>query len=309
MTSRVVTPSVRARSLFGLFIVGLVAIVFVVVRPRAAPPSEAAALPLPEKPWFSKEAADQVFGADNQLGPLFTGIVLGGSPPSAEIRAQIAAFARANDVQIDFEVDDDELVAVRFDVTFGGCCGYEGVDKLARGLGRPGNGGGCGMPFFFYDNWAIAHDDGTHFRARVRVNRLSVRWEKALALEDVLARAEAALGADRAVLADAAGDRFTTLESGKRFLLEAPYRYSDTGEWRPSRALPANRGIELVTSQRFVTEVSFTTDEERARRVLRQRWGKPRTNRDDNTWTWYQRDRTITASSESDRLTVTLVRR
>jgi hypothetical protein len=110
------------------------------------------------------------------------------------------------------------------------------------------------------------------------------------------------------VLAEAADDRWTTIESGKHFLLELPYRYSNGGGWRPARALAADRGIELTTTQRFVTSVSFTTDEdERWRAVFKKRWGKPRVSGE--VWTWYRGDRTITASHEYQRTTVTITRR
>src|SRR5687768_5811942 len=100
-------------------------------RDRGKPPAPPTRAPVAETPWLSKEAASQIVGPGGTLGPLFANVMLGGLAPSAEERARIAEFASANRVKIDLEVDDDELVAIRFDVTYGGCCGYEGAEVLA----------------------------------------------------------------------------------------------------------------------------------------------------------------------------------
>lgn len=266
----------------------------VLLTPQPSTPSEAAVLPAPEKPWLSREAEAQIFAGPGQLGPLFDGVLLGGGAPTAETRERIAAFARANDLTIDFEIVEDELVAIRLDVTFGGCCGYEGIDLLAQRLGQPNNGGGCGTPKFFYDNWAITHEDGTHVRAAVFVNRLRIRWERSLSFAELAATAESMIGADRGTLADAGDDRWLEIESGKRYLYELPYAYSD--RQYQSGALDRERGIQVVTDRRIVTEVTFTTPGDRDK--LRARWGKPRVGADD-AWTWHRGDRTISAYRDS----------
>jgi hypothetical protein len=236
-------------------------------------------------------------------GPLFEGITLGGSEPSKEIRERIAALARALDGALDVEVAADELVAVRGRGKVGGGCGDAGNDLLARRLGQPNNGGGCGMPKFFYDTWAIASEDGTHLRAAVHVNRLDVRWERTLSFDELVSRAEKMLGADRGTLADDGDDRWIELESGKRYVLELPYEY--TKSWQ-ARALPSERGIQLVTDRRIVTEVTFLTTHEREQ--LRAKWGRPRNAAADD-WVWYRGDRTITAVFDGMKTTVTIAKR
>jgi hypothetical protein len=74
---------------------------------------------------------------------------------------------------------------VRFAVTFGGCCGYEGADVLALRLSRPQTETccGCGRGTWI-DDWAITSDAGVYMRASVRVNHVAVRWQRALALPE-----------------------------------------------------------------------------------------------------------------------------
>lgn len=297
---------VSIKSLVGMIVVGLVALAFVLWGRRpAAEPAAAAEPALAERPWLSREVADQIIGPGGTLGPVFVGITLGGPAPSREARARIVAFARRNDVSIQFEVADEELVAIRFDVTFGGCCGYEGVDALAARIGRPKHLGGCGEPTYFYDNWATAHEDGTHVRGTVQVNRLSLRWERRISLEDVVARAETMLGTDRGTISANARERWLELDAGKRYLLELPYTFADT--WEHIRTRPAERGIQLLTDRRIVTELTLTTDEDRTR--LKARWGKPRISGGGDYWTWHKSDRTIVASFEDRKTTITLSRR
>lgn len=280
------------RGVVGLLIVGLVAMFFVIMQPPVAPPTEAARLPLPEKPWLSRAVRDQIVGGPNALGPLFDGITLGGVRPPDEVRAQIAAFAKQHDVTIDFEIVDEILVAIRFDVTYGGCCGYEGADGLARGLGQPHDSGACfGTANTWQQSWARS-DGEIQFKVDVRVNRVSVRWERVLSTDEVLTRAERMLGADRGALADAAGDRWGTIEASKRYLVELPYAFGTLGELSRYRA--EDRGIVLTTEQRRVTEATLAVTGDEIRRDLRRRWGKPRVMTDD-TWIWRRADRTVTA--------------
>ena len=290
-----------------MFVVALVAVVVITTRPRATP-SEAATLPVSEKPWLSHAAQDQIIGPQGTLGPLFVGVTLGGPAPAPEIRERIAAFALENDVAIDFEVTDDELVAIRFDVTFGGCCGYEAVDILAARIGQPMHLGGCSGPNYYFNNWARANEDGTHVRAMVRVNRLSLRWEHTLALDDVITRAERALNTDRGTISESAGDRWVELDAAKYYVLELPYAFVNTHVNDASRSQPSDRGIQLVTDRRIVTEASFTTNDANVRKRLKARWGKPRVTAD-GEWLWYKSDRTIVAVIDDYRTTITLSRR
>ena len=294
------------KGLVGMVVSGLVVWGVVALVPRSEVPAEAAAVAAaPERPWLDHAVADEIVGPGGTLGPLFTGVTLGGAPPPAEVRDHIAAFAREHDVAIDFEIVDDELVAIRFDVTFGGCCGYEGAEALANRIGRPKHLGGCGDPTYYYDNWALAHEDGTHVDGTVRVNRFSLRWERAIAVDEMLSRAEQLLGAERGTISAAAGDRWLELETGKRYLLELPYSFVNHS-WQPARSRPADRGLTITTDRRIVTDVMFETSADR--KLLKKRWGTPRVV-GEGSWLWYRGDRAITADFVDERTTVTIARR
>ena len=123
-------------------VAGTVAVIAGVPRREPAPPGRAhPSVGARERPWLTREATAQIVTVDGSLGPLFAGVELGGPPPTPDVRARINAFARANQVEIELDVADDTLVAVRFAVSFGGCCGYEAADVLALRLGRPDTGG------------------------------------------------------------------------------------------------------------------------------------------------------------------------
>lgn len=256
-----------------------------------------------EVPWLSKEAAAQIVAEDGNLGPLFTGLSLGGLAPSAEERERIARFARDNRVQIDLEVADDELVAIRFDVTYGGCCGYEGAEVLALRAHRPYLDGGCfGGPRTWLNNWAVGYDDGTYLRARVDHNRAVFRWERTLTTEEVLARAEAVLGTDTAKVARAAGDRWSTTATGVR-VLEVPYVQ---GPWESAQR--SDLGLSVTAERGRVVELAVVlrgTFDHRVEDILRARWGRPTVR--DTTWTWRKGDRVIVAEVDGgESATVTL---
>ncbi|MGE5187027.1 MAG: hypothetical protein ACM31C_33480, partial [Acidobacteriota bacterium] len=152
--------------------------------------------------WLTREASAQVIGEDGTPGPLFAGVYLGGPAPSDAARARIAEFARRNHVAIELDVADDSVQAIRFDVTFGGCCGYEAADVLALRMHRPHTGGCCVCGADSWsDDWATTSDDGIYTRARVRVNRVAVRWERVLAPGELVERADALVGTDIHVLA------------------------------------------------------------------------------------------------------------
>lgn len=283
--------------------VGLVVVVIVTApesQPRAAKQA-----PRVEVPWLSREAAAQLFGEDGEPGPLFTGIELGGPAPSRELRAKIAEFGRANHVQIDLELRDDELVAIRLGVTYGGCCGYEGADVLALRLHRPKMGGGClcGEPWS-PDDWAF-HTGDVHARIAVRVGHVAVRWERDVSLAELVERTDQMIGMRVADVREAAGDRWIEVEPGRRYLLEMPGTagYLD-GCW----SIPIDRredlGAYLTVEHGKVSEVTFIADVgEDAQPELRARWGRPRER--DGKWTWRLRDRIVTADTDSrSRITI-----
>ncbi len=254
---------------------------------------------------MSKEAAAQIVGDDGTLGPLFANVMLGGLAPSPEERARIEEFARANRVKIDLEVDDDQLVAIRFDVTYSGCCGYEGAEVLALRARRPHRGGGCmgGEPTWI-DHWAITHDDGTYLRAHVDLNRVVFRWERALTTEELLERADATFGVDTAKLARTAGDRWRSLGAGA-FVLELPYRQTPW-EWISLEQL----GMTIAADRGRVSELTLrvTSDDKSIEDSLKAHWGRPSVH--ESTWTWRKGDRIIEADLvDMQTATVTVRRR
>jgi hypothetical protein len=212
----------------------------------------------PEVPWLTAEAAAQVVGTDDGLGPLFAGVELGGPPPPPDIRDRIDRFARANRVDIDLEVVDGAVAAVRFGVTFSGCCGYEGADELTMQLGRPKAGSCCSCDWTWVDTWSWSPSHGVHLAVRVRVNRVDVRWEREATFAQVYERANALIGRDAASVGREAGDRWFVVESDREYLLEVPYPLG-------VRSIPAAEGVRdrddlglhVMTEHGRVTQVSF----------------------------------------------------
>ncbi len=239
-------------------VAGTAAVVWLVPRHEARPES-----PVQEHAydpqWLTKAAAAQVIGEDGSPGPLFAGVYLGGPTPDATVRARIADFARRNHVAIDLVIADDTVQAIHFDVTFGGCCGYEAADVLALRLQRPHTGWCCVCGGDrWIDDWAITNDAGVYTRARVRVNRVAVRWERALSVPELVERADSLLGADIHALARSSGDRLTQL-AGDDYQLEVPYPDAPYGEdlrTRNGLALHAERGrvVEVSTSVRALDD-------------------------------------------------------
>jgi hypothetical protein len=284
-------------------IAGSVAVMLIAARrpdPRPLPPPPRAH----ERPWLSPEATSALIGPDGGLGPLFADVELGRSPPTREVRARIAEFARVNDVEIRFEVVAGELAAIRFAVTYGGCCGYEGADSLGRQLGRAhAYSNCCDRRPYWADDWVKTLDDGTHLRGHIHVNRVEVRWERTADLAELLDRAESVLGKTRASVREAAGDRWTEVMQD-RYLLEVPYPFD-----RQAYAVTASfygrddLGVRIETDRGRVGQVSFALrsvdDCDALQATLRARWGRPRlTSHDQETRTWRTRDREITAVFE-----------
>lgn len=286
----------------GAMLAGTALVVLAGARPDVEPMPEAPYRP-PEAPWLTREAAAQVIGPGGGLGPLFQDVELGGPAPLPRVRARIAEFARANNVAIDLEIVDGVLAAVRFDVMFGGCCGYEAVDVLALRLHRPTDGGGCvGGPERWIDDWSFRAEPAVRGRARVRGNRLAVRWERAMKLAELLARADRLLGADPVAVAEKARDRWTEIEPGRRYLHEMPYGLFARTPWfvSPPRDDP---GIVVAVARDRITEVSFSIGidpYEDMMAALRSRWDRPRIR--DQTWTWRRSDRIVTAEIDESTL-------
>ena len=288
---------VSAKILVG-FIVGASALAVgkAATSKRSAEPPPVVERKVPEKPWLSKDAAAQIVTESGALGPLFEGIDVGGAPPSAKQRALIAEFARKNDVTIDFDVRGGVLQSVRFEVSYGGCCGYEPADLFARRIGRPFNGGGCFGEKEWLNDWAASPGDGTRLRARVDVNTVSLRWDAELSVPELLARADGVIGRPADAIGRRAGDRWISLERGK-FLLEQPYPFEGLDHWtRATRSF--DLGFHLGVADNRVTSVTFAvrggdTADRTVLPLLEAHWGKP--TREGEAWTWTKVDRTITA--------------
>jgi hypothetical protein len=223
---------------------------------RRDPPPPPPPTPIAEAPWLSPEAAAEIIGEERGLGPLFRGVELGGDAPDGDVRDRIAKFARDNHVDIDFEITNARLTAVRFAVTYPGCCGNQGAEVLALRLARTRTSPCCGCERDFLDDWALVNDDGVYMRARVRFNRLEVRWEPALKIGDVLARADRLIGMAANKVARDADDRWIEVAPG-HFALEVPYLFDAWyGQPVPLRQR-RDLGLLLTVADGRVTEVTF----------------------------------------------------
>lgn len=263
---------------------------------RSAEPPPVVERKVKEKPWLAKEAAAQVVGEGGAMGPLFDGFDLGGAPPDAKHRALIAEFARKNDVAIDIDVRGGVLQSVRFEVSYGGCCGYEAADLFARRIGRPFNGGGCFGEKEWLNDWAASPGDGTRLRAKVDVNTVTLRWDAELTVPELLARADGVIGRPADAIGRRAGDRWISLERGK-FLLEQPYPFEGLDSWtRATRSF--DLGFHLGVADNRVTSVTFAlrADDLVEKTLIPQlaaHWGAA--SKQGDAWTWTKVDRTITA--------------
>lgn len=268
------------------------------------PPPAPVKPPEPEPEWMTKAATAQLIGEDAMPGPLFVGLVLGGPAPTAEAKERIAAFARANHLEVYLDVEGDKLSAIRLDVSYGGCCGYEGADALGLRLKRPKTMDCLHCTWEgWLDDWVRASADlRVVLQASIRVNRVKARWERAITEAELLARADALLGQDYEALGKTAGDRWHELTFEHAYLLEVPYPFDPYVDLVHSGIPLEDRkdlGLRLAIERRKAVEVSFDLswhDEERAARMFaaaKQRWG--REAHDDSELVWRRPDRTITA--------------
>ncbi|HET9989021.1 MAG TPA: hypothetical protein VFQ65_10875, partial [Kofleriaceae bacterium] len=211
---------------------------------------------------------------------------------------RIAAFARANAIDIHLDVADDELAAIRVGVTFGGCCGYEGADTFGRLLHRTKLYECCGCGGTPANEWTSATDDGVGIHGHVTVNRIDVRWEAMLTLPELLDRAEAIAGRPRATVRARAGDRWRDHTVDQ--VLEVPFAFAPQG-------YSDDDGLHLDVERGRIAEVSFTLRDvtpDRLGDTLRARWGRPRIAND--VWTWRTPERVITVDESGFATTVVI---
>ena len=269
-------------------------------------PEPVAARRATEKPWLANDAAAQIVSENGKLGPLFAGVELGMPVPPRE-RALIAEFARKHDVTIDLDVKAGVLAAIKFDVSYGGCCGYEAADSLARRIGRPSEGGGCFGDKVLLNDWASSPGDGSRMRAKVDVNKVSLRWESELSVPELLARADGLVGRPADAVGKHAGERWISGARGS-YLLEEPYPFERPSDWAPAtRWQQLGFGVDVANNR--VSTVSFTvrnSDAEPALPQLVAHWGKPRKTAE--SWSWTKVDRTITADVSAGDVVAIVVR-
>ena len=286
-------------------IVGSVAVMVFAGRRRDP---KAATMPLPhahERPWLTREASDQIVGPSGALGPLFADVTLGGDAPSPTTRARIAEFARDNHVDITFDVVHHELRAIRFGVTFGGCCGYEAVDNLGIRLDRPKTYGGSDRRGDWVDDWSLVTDD-VHVQAHAQINRLELRWEPTVTLDEMLDRAESLVGQTKASVREAAGDHFVEGYYDWN-VLEVPYPFEPRSRGMYERG---GLGMVLAFDHGRVNEVSIgmrnPEDGDALATTLRARWGRSHVDKDDGTTTWRAHGHTIKGTLDSERAQLTI---
>lgn len=237
----------RVNATLGLVIAGSVATMVYAARERDKPAPKKPPPRVAERPWLSHEDAAQVVAEDGALGPLFEGITIGGSGPTPEQRAKVQAFARAHSFAIDFQMHDHELVGIHLDVSYGGCCGYEGADWLANRLGRWSTGVCCVCgPDTLVNDWAQS-TAGVHLSGHVRVNRVEATWAVQLSADELVERADAMLGKVRGKIAIGPNEHWTSLGDGTYRLSLA---YPTTGQHR-------DFGIVVRTERGVIHDVSI----------------------------------------------------
>ncbi len=275
-------------------VLGTAVVIFAGGRSESARPAPPLPEPSHERPWLTPEAAGEIAGADRMLGPLFNGVEIGGRAPSAIDRSRIAAFARAHDVDIQLDVVAGTLTGVRFAVTYGGCCGYEGADVLARRLGRPSTANCCGCEGTWLDDWAVVSEDHrVHMRGKVRVNQVEVTWTQALSLPEMLDRADGLIGSD-----------------GEGGVVEMPYPVLRSPEQAAGFGVTTEAEDGRISGVVIALREGDIQAESNAgvNAILRARFGRPRIDRE-GTRTWRTASRIITQDSQDLPTTLTIRRR
>ena len=280
-------------------------LVVVLARRPAEPAAHMRELPArPDVSWLSREADARVIGPDGEPGPLFAGLQLGGTAPTPEQRERIAAFARANQVAIDLAVANGQLTAIRLDIDYGGCCGYEGVDVLGLRLHRPRKIRCCDdLDAWTWSNkWAYVTGH-IHGHVRVHVGHVSLRWEAVLSLADVLERADGLLGQRVDDVRRVARDAYDEYPAIQYRVLEIPYIDADNVH-RGRFGAPDDFMLWLDASDGVITGVTFVVDQDFA--PLEARWGPGRVH--DGVHTWRPSGRQVTARTDNW-LSITLQKR
>jgi len=258
----------------------------------------------PEKPWLTQEVAEQIVNSDSLMGTAFAGVTLGGPAPPDDVRARIAELARTNDIKLDLEIVDNKVAAVRFDVSYSGCCGYEPADRLARRLGRPFMQPQLDGPKEWSNDWAHVFDN-VHLRVRVRVNRVAVRWEPVIPTYAAFVdRADKLIGTEITAMRDALGDRVIEMDAGKKYFVELPYQVSGYLSDLMKLEERKDLGFVVVAASGRIHEVVIpldTSDEPNRNFMLAltKRWGTPKEKETDSShsWTWQSKTRSIVAES------------
>lgn len=311
---------VNHRAVLWLLVAGSVGVmVYAVNRSRVEPVEE----PLPvvhahERPWITDAAIDEVLGEGGGPGALFSDVAFG-STPTAMTRARIEQFAKTNDVEIRLETKADQVTAIRFAVTYGGCCGYEGADRLGRRLGRPWTEDGCPAPKEWVNTWTFQGSDTTLTRVHVAVNRVEIRWEPLLSVPQLLERMEKLVGQPAASVADEFGDHWRELEVDHRYLLEVPFLFGFKNyifSEPPKLAQRDDLGIMVTIERGVITGVKITiqdmSDFDPLREGLEKRWGHPRMRVEGETsaptWRWKKPGLSIVANPEDATRTVEIKR-
>lgn len=279
------------------------------------PPPVAPPPPRVEVPWLSKDAAALIVDSDGAPGPLFVDVRFG-LPVTPEAHARISEFAKTNNVEIALDMVEGTLAAIRFSVTYGGCCGYEGADVFAGRIGRPDTGTCCVCgPQTYINDWTTVTENGIHMRGRVRINRVALRWEKTATLADLIERADSLLGASRDVLARGAGDLWYEIEPNRRYLLEMPfpvpssndYAFAPRFEDRPDVGMLLTAHAGVITEVELMLREPYRSDEtSELPKLLKARWGRPKVG--EYEWTWRTRDRAVTAWVDSSSAKITISR-
>ena len=296
-----------ARLLLAAMLVGTPTVMVLGARDDAPAAPAQIAPTYTEKPWLSREATAQLIAPGGMLGPLFAGVILGGSEPPAPIRERIAAFAREHDIDIDLNVDDGMVTAVTIGVTYDGGYGYQGADVLAFRMQRPNSGVCCVCgPDTWYNDWGIGFADGTYLHARVNVNRVEARWVAGMSTTEVLAFAESLVGLRMSELRTRFGDR---MFDRYRDYTDIEIPYANTSSNEPLVIAHGDYAMKIMSSDDgHVGDVSIRLrgwddeGDEANKRIVLARYGRPRRERNEHStwWSWRRNDYTISASTYQD---------
>jgi len=271
-----------AKVMLAAMLLGTPTVMVLGARPESAPPVAEKPRTYTEKPWLTREAAAELVAPGGRPGTLFAGVILGGSEPPAPIRERIAAFATQHGIDIELEMNEGNVTAIRATVIYDGGFGYEGADMLGLRFERPAYGG-CGSGHTWINDWSLALGSGVYARVSIRVNRVEIVWGPTLPVDEVLARAESLLGKSASELRRSLGDRFHATDTYSASveipldLVSFPDENSErayvlSGHHRTRIHIVEGRAaMVLLDLDNFTSEAEANT-----RRALDARWGRPR---------------------------------